>query len=259
MSDLLAAVGIDFPLLVVIVMGIVIFALVGLLIADHCLGFPYFEDDPDASMSIYVGILAVFVGVNTAFIIANEWTAFTLAALDISQEAGLWLGIYVTLLGLPDTERLRALVIEYLEDIIHVEMPAIGNGEVPTCNSILDTIIQQMYTTIDVTSSLGTQLVAQVNQAIQERSDRINRSTNGIPAAIWLVIGLGMLILIVSLWFVQGSFIFRASLITLIAILCGISIFLAITLDYPYQGALSVSTNPFQRALDQIACINKGL
>ena len=92
-----------------------------------------------------------------------------------------------------------------------------------------------------------------LNIISQARSQRFLFYQEDLPSVVWMVIYLGCLMTIGFSYFF-GSNIFRAQVIMcgFFSILLGVTILAIVELAHPYQGAVTISNQPFRYALSRM-------
>ncbi len=92
--------------------------------------------------------------------------------------------------------------------------------------------------------------IDQLNEISQSRSERFLFYDDDLPSVVWTVIYLGCLITIGFSYFFGGD-IFRAqvAMCLFFSILLGMTILAILELAHPYQGAVTISNQPFRYAL----------
>jgi hypothetical protein len=206
--------------------------------------------------NIFIGILSLVIGVIFAFIISSEWQQYHDANVNLNTEANTLFLLYDTFQILPDTELILIQINTYICYIINVEFPAMQKGLIPVDNVILNELYLLIYQYIppdtpqaNIIYSNGISLF---NEAVFLAAQRLQTSNMGLAKELWWVMILGFIILIIMSWFVSGDIWFRFFLTVFITGGYAAILFLAVALDFPFRGQLSLTPSPFQFVLDQL-------
>lgn len=206
--------------------------------------------------NIFIGILAIVIGVIFAFIISSEWQQYHDANVNLNTEANTLFLLYQTFQILPDTELILIQINTYICYIINVEFPAMQKGLIPVDNVILNELYLMIYQYIPPDTPQGAIIygngISLFNEAVFLAAQRLQTSNMGLAKELWWVMILGFIILIVMSWFVSGDIWFRFLLTVFITGGYAAILFLAVALDYPFRGQLSLTPAPFQFVLDQL-------
>lgn len=205
--------------------------------------------------------LGVIFAVLLAFVFSEVWSEYNDAASSIEMEAKSLVGAAILASVLPAAERQPILDAErtYIHGVIHREWPEMASGrdEEGTVSVRLSHLIQATARMRpDNEADLGTraQLLSFLEQAQMQRSSRLFQLSSGVPVLLWcLLIGFGaVLAVFVTLAGVENGKALMSFSVTFAAAVAAILVLIHL-LDYPFEGALALSPQPFTVALDQIA------
>ena len=95
--------------------------------------------------------------------------------------------------------------------------------------------------------------IDRLNIISQSRSLRLLFYDDDLPSVVWLVIYMGCAITIAFSYFF-GSHVFRAQVMmcAFFSIMLGMTILAILELAHPYQGAVTISDEPFRYALSRM-------
>ncbi|GAB0119139.1 bestrophin-like domain [Acidisoma sp. 7E03] len=204
--------------------------------------------------------LGVIFAVLLAFVFSEVWSEYNDAASAVELEAKSLVGAAILASVLPKDESAPILDAEraYIQGVVHREWPemAMGRDEEGSVSVKLSHLIQ---TTARLrpnnAADLGTrtQLLSFLEQAQMQRSSRLFQLSSGVPTLLWcLLIGFGaVLAVFVTLAGVENGGALMSFSVTFAAAVAAILVLIHL-LDYPFEGALALSPQPFLVAADQI-------
>jgi len=204
------------------------------------------------------GVLGAFYGLVLAFVIVAAWERFNQANTDSLEEATALESLYK--LGSAFSEPMRTQldsgVLRYLHHVIDEEWPQMANNTFQPgktgAHEMWATVLA--YRTADSREQmLVDKSIDDLNIISQARSQRFLFYEDDLPSVVWMVIYLGCLMTIGFSYFF-GSTIFRAQVIMcgFFSILLGVTILAILELAHPYQGAVTISDQPFRYALSRM-------
>jgi hypothetical protein len=82
---------------------------------------------------------------------------------------------------------------------------------------------------------------------------RVHAAQSGLPAVVWVVVGLGALLtLSVSWFFTTQTFAVHFWMVALTASLVGLIIWLLVMLDHPFLGRVSIGPDVFEQLYSSV-------
>jgi hypothetical protein len=204
------------------------------------------------------GVLGAFYGLVLAFVIVATWERFSLANTNAHQEATALESLYKLGAGFsePMRSRLDSAVLDYTHRVIEKEWPqmAENTAHADTGSALkLWSAVLSYHTADSREQMLVDKAIDQLNILDLARSIRFLFYTDDLPSVVWIVIYLGCAITIGFSYFF-GSNVFRAQEIMcgFFSILLGMTILAIVELAHPYQGAVTISNEPFRYALSRM-------
>lgn len=241
---------------------ILIVVTIAMVIILFCL-FKYVTKDWDAitpasnaSVSTYLSIIGVPIGIILSFIIATTWASFVDAQVKQNEEALTLLLLYDTVNGmtLPEVPGILDQIKAYTDNIINVEFPMMQQGVSSRDGLVLLLAIGESITELNpVTSKDATlygQALAGYSTLVADRSVRYNYVLNGLAPELWWVLILGVVLIIFLSFFMYCVSLTLQCIITCIAAVGLVALlFLAVALDFPYRGDFGLDSNSYRLVL----------
>lgn len=207
--------------------------------------------------------LGVIFAVLLAFVFSEVWSEYNDAASAVEMESKSLVGAAILASAMPSNQGGPVLQAEkaYISAVVAKEWPemASGRNEHPEVSVKLSHIIQETARMRpDNLADLGTraQLLSFLEQAQMQRSSRLFQLASGIPSLLWcLLIGFGaVLAVFVTLAGVENGGALISFSVTFATAVAAILVLIHL-LDYPFEGALALSPQPFTVALEQISLL----
>jgi uncharacterized protein YbaA (DUF1428 family) len=209
--------------------------------------------------------LGVMFSVLLAFVFSEVWGEYNQAAQAISGECGALhaAAMYADTLPPQRAHDVNRAIYTYVRDVVTLEWPAMEHRQRSTQAS--DDMLHVIRTVARLKLDGGqgataqSQIVSLLSDAHAYRETRLFQMNQGLPVAMWCVLLLiaSVLISCVLLAGIEssvGALVF-SSAFTLCTVLV---LVLVRMLDYPFEGALSLSHEGFDTILSQIASLASG-
>ena len=208
---------------------------------------------------VYLQIGVVFA-VLLAFVFNGVWGEYNRAAQAINGECGALHGAAVLAHGLSDRQGqgIEQAILNYLKVVINVEWAALNRREEsPEAVSAFQAIVEaagRLNTTRPTDLTLQGQFLSLLAQAHAYRETRIFQAGQGLPRIIWAVLAFYSLVLVVFVLFAGveswiGHLIFTEAGATSVVLL----LILLRMLDYPFEGALTLSNADFVKTIERVS------
>ena len=243
-------------LIILFVIFMVVVSILGLIMYTRLVPQSFVNNINNDSVSVYIGIVSIYIGVSLAFIIADEWQRFRESSNAMSVEASSLGLLYDTLDSMPNTTEQRFLLRQYINYIIYIEFPSLENGIIPEeAPCVIDRLSRSIYNYIppDTRSyALFTQAISLLSQSLELRTDRLRSSLTGIQQELWWVLVPGIFIVIIMSWFIKGTFMYKIIMTTFIAIASALLLFLAVALNYQFRGDFGLAPDAFKLVLSEL-------
>jgi hypothetical protein len=238
-----------------IMLGAAAFAAIGIIVMRRFIHHSKLKTHNDVVDPILGAAVALYA-VLTAFVVVMVWQNFDKSTANVQLEANYMADIY------SDSEafspefhnRIGALLREYREKVVALEWKAMARGEISMeVESVMNRIWSAFisYQPRNATEqAFFLESVSKLNSFRELRRQRIMDSRTGIPSLLWLVLIVGG-VNTISLTFFFGVENMRVQLVIsiLLAVTISLALFTIMSLDYPFTGAVSVSSGPFKMML----------
>lgn len=158
----------------------------------------------------------------------------------------------------PIRSQLQSLILRYTNSVIDKEWPMIEAGGFSDENTwaLIDEITYRTITyqpTTDAELVVFTEVLSGVNQLLDQRRERLYLGTSGIGLVTWAVVLIGAMITIgMALFYNTVSARAHYWLVSMMAAMYGLMIFLIVAMDHPLWGGFSVQPETFTQVRENI-------
>ena len=207
----------------------------------------------------FFGTVGVIYAVLLAFVVIIVWQNFDQAKKDVISEASHYADLYRDAAAFPEPYKnhIRGAVETCVSAVVEDEWPKLASGQRSELTDDLFMNIWEVYLNYEPQSeserAFYSESIGKLNEAGELRAQRIEDASSGIHMILWFTLLAGGLITIAFTSFF-GSKYFRAHMImsALCATLISLLLFLALVLDYPFTGDMSIPPDAFTNVLDMI-------
>jgi hypothetical protein len=249
----------DLPnwLLGVVVTGAVVAAT---LLAYFLFRRTYRGEFTEENKGLAVGILAIIATVTSlllAFSAVSVWEAFASAEEAVGEEADVIgeLARDLAVYGSGESEQARAMLRDYLQLVVSREWADMREGreneEAWRAFDALFRVIGTLEPDTPRRTALLPEVWARTNELMRHRRDRLYTSQSQVPATLWIVVVLGVVITL-GTTFVLSPTRFNVAMIGVLAFAFGLVFFFIIAMDRPFAGRESISPTPFEAAIQNM-------
>jgi len=228
------------------------------LMARRFLSVEFRRGHNDVAAAIF-SIIGVTFAVLLAFVAMLAWDGFNKAKAAAYTEAASVLDLYNISVGFtgPEMAALRDQIIGYLEVVVRVEWPAQAEGRIVDrgaayLNKLNRTAVGLKPSGVG-DGNLHAQLLQSLGRLSDARQQRLLAAETSVPAVVWVVtiVG-GCLTIAFSSLLGVPSLAMHLAMSAALAISGALVLILIIALSNPFRGDFRVSTQPFDRVLEQI-------
>ncbi len=209
-------------------------------------------------VSYYLAAVTIFYGITLGLVSIGTWNNYSAIQDKVDREAQDLASLYRDSNSYPEPLRsqLTMDLCSYAHEVIDHSWPEQRKGIIPRGSGVFLDNYQQHLLQFQPTT-LGQSVIyaetyRQFNDLVESRRSRLDSVLTSIPRSLWWMVLLGAVVCIVtSLFFHTRSFTMHLWMTMLMSGLLGLMIFLVATLDNPFRGKISISSDPIQRVLTQ--------
>ena len=223
---------------------------------------PRLHLDSDASLFLGAAVMQsgmVLYGLVAALTAVSVWTKHAQVSDTVSQEATAIAILWRDLGGYPQRERdsMREVLRGYTTQIIQQAWPEQRQGRVPRMGvEWLDRFQEPLFSfepASDSQTILHGQTLDAYGRLVEARRARLDSVSTELPGVMWAVLLPGaMACLFLSLFFRIEDARFQITLMTGLAGFVAMVLFVIISLDRPFQGAMAIPADSYQLIHDQL-------
>ena len=245
-------------LAVLVIGGFVAVAVVGVLLVRKRL--PHWASGEDNDVAgVFLGVVGGVYGIVLAFVIVAMWEGYQDAERAVTTEATEVSQLYRDTRGLaPETaEGIKTSIRHYLHHVVEHEWPAMKEGrDDPDAWAAVEemyAVLRKANPTTVAQQTFYSESVGKVNDVVAARRERLHIAAHELPGTLQILLVGGALV-IIGFMFLFGSRNPKSHLVMVVAVatLLAFNLLLALLLDHPFSGTVSVSNAAFrQGALDR--------
>ena len=217
------------------------------------------HEDRNSIIDILVAGTGLFYGLLLGLIAVGAYTNYTNADDAATHEANSAGVLYRDVSNFPEPQRsaLRADISHYIDVVVNDEFPSAHAGKLLAAGTLVATKIQNEIASFSPTNfagnALGNETFRQFANFIDNRNQRLNQMSAGLPGTLWFILVAGAVInlaLIAMLGIEQiGAHLMLSGLF---AVFLGLMLFLIADLDHPFLGQYSISPDAFETICDVV-------
>jgi len=242
--------------LCLIIIGIAVtYAIGGLLVVRHFVPRDRLKIHHDVADPI-LGAVSTIYAVLLAFVVVTVWIAFDKSNSNVRLEANYMADIYRDAEAFsPDfRHKVDNLLREYRKEVVEKEWGTMQRGEMSWEVEMTMRKIWDLYTSYQPKNTTEVvffdESVRKLNLFRELRRQRLMDSRSGIPPLLWFVLLAGAFSTI-SFTFLFGTDNLKAQMVMgiLLSMIIALILFTIMSLDFPFTGNVSVSSEPFRITL----------
>ncbi len=150
----------------------------------------------------------------------------------------------------PHGQNLRWLLRDYCRYVYKYAWNDYSRGEIPSGEQTRISAFHERLLAFEPQTEtqkiVHAETIRQFNVFLESHRVRENSITTGIPAVMWYVVFVGALLNIALIWLFDMKFVTQLFLGGILAFFLGTMIMLIGVMDRPFQGDVSVSSEPFK-------------
>ncbi|MBV8257826.1 MAG: DUF4239 domain-containing protein [Actinobacteria bacterium] len=223
------------------------------------------EGDGNQVAGVVLGVVSGIYGIMLALVIVSLYTSYQQAGSDIRAEASTISMVYRDSRGFapPVATAVRDQIGAYVHDVTGPEWRALRQGgeSQAAWNHLngLYRILQAYEPRTTSQKTFYTEVVGRVNDLVAARRARLNDAEQSIPPTFEvLLVGGAVLVLAFTFLFGVRSPRLHAAMALAVAVLLGFNLLVALVLDYPFSGQVSVSNAPYTQGALAVFASERG-
>ncbi|HWP11744.1 MAG TPA: DUF4239 domain-containing protein [Ramlibacter sp.] len=223
---------------------------------------PRLHLNTDASLFYAAAVMQsvmVLYGMVAALTAVSVWSRYSQASDIVSKEATAIASLWRNLGGYPQREResIREALRGHTNFVIHDAWPEQKRGRVPHGGEeAVDRLQAQLFAFEPKSESqkiLHAETLAAYNRMIEARRLRLDSANSGLPGVMWFVLLPGAMgCLLFSLFFPIEEPHFQAVLVAGVAGFVAMVLFVIVSLDRPFHGAMAIPADSYLLVHDQL-------
>jgi hypothetical protein len=204
-----------------------------------------------------IAVVGVIYAVLLAFVVIVSWEKLTSAEAIIGEEASALRSIYRESTAFPLEVRgqLNDDVRRYATAVIEQEWPAMADGHAgdPAVARVLDEMMVHLASLPATTPTQQEFVGAEVerfNGLVGARSQRLDFVDQGVAGVLWIALAVGGAVTIgFAMIFGLRSAALHVLMTASLAMTIGVLLFVAVVMDRPFGGGVTVEPRPLERVL----------
>ena len=235
-----------------------------LWLADRTLPKPVSEGH-NGALSPFLTCVGLVYGALLGFTIVVAWEQFSSAEINVSNEASTLITMYRQTVGMPVPEQtqMRGLLRKYTKAVEGPEWEKAlrAGGGTESARDALNEMYRVLGSEQSSVASnpISQKFLDQVDTLASERNERIRDATPRIPGLLWTGLLFGGVVLLGLGGFMRlGSVRAHLLLLSAVAVLLGLLLFIVFWLDHPFGNQLGVTSAPFEQSLSVFDSIDRG-
>jgi len=223
------------------------------------------SDGHNGALSPFLTCVGLVYGALLGFVIVVAWEQFSSAEANVSNEASTLITMYRQTVGMPVPEQaqMRVLLRKYTDAVAGPEwQDAIRAG---TGTETARDALNEMYRLLGsdqssvASSPISQKFLDQLTTLASQRNQRILDAKPRIPGLLWTGLLFGGVVLLGLGGFMRlGSVRAHFGLLSAVAVLLGLLLFIVFWLDHPFGNELGVTSAPFEQSLSVFESIDRG-
>jgi hypothetical protein len=217
------------------------------------------------SINGFFSAMGMLYGLLMGLVAVSAWENYQDVGNIVDTEATAIAQLYcdVSMLQEPSKTRLQDDLQDYLHFIIDVNWPAHRKGNIIGGGQLILTRFIATATTYQPASAeqqiISAEVFTAYNRLIDARRARLQAVDTALPAQLWVVIIIGGGIMVLMSYFIyMPSLRTHVLMNAIFSTLLGLMIFLIASLDNPFRGVVSVSSDAYKSVLENVKDFDPG-
>jgi uncharacterized protein YoaH (UPF0181 family) len=209
-----------------------------------------------------LAVVGVVYAVLLAFVAVGAWERFGVAEVRTYDEANALTQTYRDVGIFPEKKRVRRELRLYVNDVVNREWPAMATGgQSGDASSMIELVAQQirnMHPDKPGPQNVHAELLTGIDQALLDRANRLSMDAGGLNDVVWTTLAAGAVVTVgFGLLFGFNSRALQMLMIGGLTFSIAIVFYLAVSLDYPFQGHIHVLPRAFESALHSFDVVDQ--
>ena len=242
-----------------IIIACIVGALIFLFIVSRTYAAHARKESNDFTGAV-VAVIGTTYAVILAFMLSGVWNQYQQAQSNEEQEANSLVNVWriATQLQVPGAQEAQALCLNYADNVIHQEWPALlASKPLPPENANVINQLWKFAGQIQAHSGNDSiaayQMMEELRLLTEYRRIRVMQSREALPAILWAVLIVGGIISIAAAClFGVPSFRFHVLQVGVLSFLISLVLVAIADIDRPYQGGLTVQPEGFSFARETV-------
>ncbi len=218
----------------------------------------------NSTISPFITVVGLVYGALLGFTVVVAWQQFSSAGVVVADEASTLTTMYRQTVAMPEPEQtqLRQLLRQYASAVAGPEWDKQGDG---VASDSARGAITGMYRIVGnqppgaASSPINGEFLGQLTVLASDRNTRILDAKPRIPPLLWSGLIFGGTVLVGLTGFLRlGSTIGHAIVSSTVAVLLGLLLCTAFSLDHPFGTGRGITSAPFQHALEVFDAVDRG-
>lgn len=210
----------------------------------------------NGALSPFLTCVGLVYGALLGFVIVVAWEQFSSAEANVSNEASTLITMYRQTVGMPAPEQgnMRVLLRRYSDAVAGPEWQSAISARTGTEGA--RDALNDMYRVLGSekssveTSPISQTFLTQLGTLASQRNQRILDAKPRIPGLLWTGLLFGGVVLLGLGGFMRlDSTRAHVGLLSAVAVLLGLLLFVVFWLDHPFGNYLGVTSEPFEQSL----------
>ena len=200
---------------------------------------------------VLLGIVGATYGIMLAFVIVAVYQDFSDAEANVRGEATSLAQVYRDTRGMPIADAMTEQIGRYVHHVVEDEWALMADGQLSAqAGSDIDAmfaVLQGFEPQTQSQSAFYDAAIGDINQVVAQRRSRLFDAQEELPVMLQLLVVGGALLVVAFTW-LFGMRRLTAQLLMVMGVgtLIGFSVLLALMIDHPFSGDLSISSAPFR-------------
>lgn len=245
-------------LLAVVIAGAILIALGSIFVANRTMSGVGKEHN--STLSPFITVVGLVYGALLGFTVVAAWQQFSSAGVIVANEASTVTTMYRQTVAMPEPEQtqMRQLLRQYASAVAGPEWDGGTSDSARAAITGMYRIIGNQPPSV-ASSPINGEFLSQLTVLASDRNTRIIDAKPRIPALLWSGLIFGGTVIVALTGFLRlGSNIGHAIVSSSIAVLLGLLLCTAFSLDHPFGKGRGITPAPFQHALEVFDAVDRG-